>query len=77
MATLPNPLPRLASLGLTLPAGRLIDATAEGPWPEPLLWLADERAAPDTWAALRHTAPAAGLLPVVLDVGGGHGGPEE
>ncbi|MDH6222621.1 DUF4253 domain-containing protein [Streptomyces pseudovenezuelae] len=77
MATLPNPLPRLASLGLALPPGRLIDETDEGPWHEPLLWLADERAIPGTWSALRRTAPSAGLLPVVLDLGGGHGGPEK
>ncbi|MGN9761672.1 DUF4253 domain-containing protein [Streptomyces sp. SD31] len=76
MATLPNPLPRLASLGLQLPPGGLVDATDDGPWHEPLLWLADDRAAPDGWAALRRTAPAVGLLPVVLDVGAGHGGPE-
>ncbi|MFJ8537332.1 DUF4253 domain-containing protein [Streptomyces sp. NPDC093591] len=76
MATLPNPLPRLASLGLHLPPGGLVDVTADGPWHEPLLWLADDRAAPGDWAALRRTAPTAGLLPVVLDVGAGHGGPE-
>ncbi|MEU6141647.1 DUF4253 domain-containing protein [Streptomyces sp. NPDC047081] len=77
MATLPNPLPRLASLGLDLPAGRLIDATDDGPWHEPLLWLADGAAAPGAWSAPAEAAPAVGLLPVLLDVGGGHGGPEE
>jgi hypothetical protein len=77
MATLPNPLPRLASLGLGLPSGRLIDETDEGPWHEPLLWLADEQAAPGVWSALQRAAPAAGLLPVVMDVDGGHGAPEE
>lgn len=76
MATLPNPLPKLASLGLHLPPGGLVDATDEGPWHEPLLWLADAPAAPGEWAALGRTAPAVGLLPVVLDVGAGHGGPE-
>ncbi|MEV6478344.1 DUF4253 domain-containing protein [Streptomyces sp. NPDC051576] len=76
MATLPNPLPRLAALGLELPAGRLIDETDEGPWSEPLLWLADERAIPGAWSALRQTARQAGLLPVVLEVGGDQGGPE-
>ncbi|MFE7276185.1 DUF4253 domain-containing protein [Streptomyces sp. NPDC057623] len=76
MATLPNPLPRLASLGLHLPPGGLVDATDDGPWHEPLLWLADGPAAPGDWAVLRRTAPAVGLLPVVLDVGAGHGGPE-
>ncbi|MGW2569697.1 DUF4253 domain-containing protein [Streptomyces sp. NPDC001537] len=77
MATLPNPLPRLASLGLRLPPGALVDATDDGPWHEPLLWLADGRAVPGALAALQQSAPAAGLLPVVLDVGAGHGGPEE
>ncbi|WP_128432654.1 DUF4253 domain-containing protein [Streptomyces cyaneus] len=76
MATLPNPLPRLASLGLQLPPGALVDATDDGAWHEPLLWLADGPAAPGDWATLRRTAPAVGLLPVVLDVGAGHGGPE-
>ncbi|RPF35375.1 DUF4253 domain-containing protein [Streptomyces sp. TLI_185] len=77
MATLPNPLPRLASLGLDLPPGALVDATDDGPWHEPLLWLADGQAAPGARSALQQTAPAAGLLPVVLDVGAGHGGPEQ
>ncbi|MCF1598204.1 DUF4253 domain-containing protein [Streptomyces muensis] len=76
MATLPNPLPRLASLGLRLPPGGLVDATDEGPWHEPLLWLSDDRATPADWTALRRTTPAVGLLPVLLDVGAGHGGPE-
>jgi len=80
MATLPNPLPKLApdpngrSLGLRLPAGRLIDATDEGPWHEPLLWCADERAVPGDWALL-DPARRTGLLPVLVEVGGGHGGP--
>ncbi|MDN0193448.1 DUF4253 domain-containing protein [Streptomyces sp. S.PNR 29] len=82
MATLPNPLPKLAAdpsggvLGLELPAGRLIDATDEGPWHEPLLWCADEPAVPGGWTALA-SARRAGLLPVLVDVGGGHGGPED
>ncbi|MFG2790635.1 DUF4253 domain-containing protein [Streptomyces sp. NPDC048419] len=76
MATLPNPLPRLAELGLRLPSGVLVDATDDGPWHEPLLWLAGGRAEPGEWTALRQTAPRHGLLPVVLDVGQGHGGPE-
>ena len=87
MATLPNPLPRLASLGLQLPPGGLVDdgGTAhaleavgedDGSRHEPLLWLTDGRAAPGGRAALQQTAPAVGLLPVVLDVGSGHGGPE-
>ncbi|MEU7424290.1 DUF4253 domain-containing protein [Streptomyces sp. NPDC040750] len=81
MATLPNPLPRLAtdpsgrSLGLQLPPGRLIDATVDGPWPEPLLWHAGGPAAPGHWAALGIPARRAGLLPVLLDVDGAQGGP--
>lgn len=82
MATLPNPLPRLATdptgraLGLALPAGKLIDATDEGPWHEPLLWHADVPSAPGDWAAHHDAYRAAGLVPVVVDVGGSQGGPE-
>ncbi|GAA2544511.1 DUF4253 domain-containing protein [Streptomyces levis] len=81
MATLPNPLPTLAAdpggraLGLRLPAGAFVDTTAEGPWHEPLLWCARERARPGDWRQLE-PARRKGLLPVVLDVGGGHGGPD-
>ncbi|MFD5740666.1 DUF4253 domain-containing protein [Streptomyces massasporeus] len=81
MATLPNPLPKLAadpsgrSLGLRLPAGTLLDTTDEGPWHEPLLWWAGERAVPGGWTALE-PARRAGLLPVVLETGDGHGGPD-
>ncbi|TQJ75627.1 uncharacterized protein DUF4253 [Streptomyces sp. SLBN-31] len=75
MATLPNPLPRLDALGLELPPGRLVDETDEGPWHEPLLWLAAEQAVPGAWDALRRTAPAAGLLPVLVEAGGDLGGP--
>ncbi|WP_405587004.1 DUF4253 domain-containing protein [Streptomyces sp. NBC_01092] len=83
MATLPNPLPKLtsdpsgAALGLQLPPGRLLDETAEGPWHEPLLWLADGRAKPGAWAALTPARRTAGLLPVVVDAGGRHGGPQD
>ena len=77
MATLPNPLPRLASLGLDLPPGRLIDETDDGPWHEPLLWLADEQPAPGAWSALQTAARTVGLLPLVVDVGGGLGEPEK
>ncbi|MCT9006430.1 DUF4253 domain-containing protein [Streptomyces sp. NPDC054766] len=82
MATLPNPLPRLAAdpsgrtLGLQLPAGRLIDTTHDGTWHEPLLWHAGERPAPGDRTALS-PARASGLLPVLLDVGGAQKGPEE
>lgn len=83
MATLPNPLPSLAAdpsgraLGLELPPGRLIDATDEGPWHEPLLWHAEAPAAPGDWATLGSAPRAAGLLPLLIDVGGGQGAPEE
>ncbi|MGV9569948.1 DUF4253 domain-containing protein [Streptomyces nigra] len=82
MATLPNPLPKLtddptgAALGLRLPSGRLVDTTHQGPWHEPLLWLADAQAAPGDWAALAPARRSAGLLPVVVDAGGGQGGPQ-
>jgi hypothetical protein len=81
MATLPNPLPRLTTdptgraLGLDLPPGSLIDATSEGAWHEPLLWLADEPAAPGSWTALQ-SARTAGLIPVVVEAGGSQGGPD-
>ncbi|WP_320781378.1 DUF4253 domain-containing protein [Streptomyces sp. CRN 30] len=83
MATLPNPLPRLGtdpsgrSLGLRLPLGRLIDATDEGPWPEPLLWHGEYAAAPGAWTALGSPAARAGLLPVLVETGGAHGAPDE
>ena len=77
MATLPNPLPRLAALGLDLPPGKLIDETDDGPWHEPLLWVGDERPAPGAREALQDPAPAVGLLPVLVDVGGDVGGPED
>lgn len=82
MATLPNPLPKLAAdpsgsaLGLELPAGRLIDVTAEGPSDEPLLWCADGPARPGGYDALQHARRTAGLVPVLLDVGGDQGGLE-
>lgn len=72
MAMLPNPLPRLAddptgaTLGLHLPPGRLITATHEGPWHEPLFWYADTPAAPDAWSGLL-PARTAGLLPVLVE----------
>ncbi|MFJ5310012.1 DUF4253 domain-containing protein [Streptomyces sp. NPDC088350] len=82
MATLPNPLPKLAadpsgsSFGLELPPGRLIDVTAEGPSDEPLLWCADAPARPGDYDALRPARRAAGLLPLLVDMDGGQGGPE-
>lgn len=82
MATLPNPLPKLATdptgaaLGLQLPPGRLLDATCEDESHGPLLWLAEQPAVPGAWAALAPARRTAGLLPVVLDAGGRHGGPQ-
>ncbi|MCX4764101.1 DUF4253 domain-containing protein [Streptomyces sp. NBC_01275] len=79
MATLPNPLPQLASdpsgrsLGLQLPPGRLIDATAG----EVVLWHAEQQAASGAWKALGRPAGRAGLLPVLVDLGSRQGGPEE
>ncbi|MEU6070481.1 MULTISPECIES: DUF4253 domain-containing protein [Streptomyces] len=73
MATLPNPLPTLAtdpsgrSLGLQLPPGRVIDE---------LLWCADGPASLSGWTALQRAPRKAGLLPLLIDVGGELGGPE-
>ncbi|MEU9441926.1 DUF4253 domain-containing protein [Streptomyces sp. NPDC048304] len=83
MATLPNPLPRLAtdpsgrSLGLRLPPGRLVDLAYDGPWHEPLLWHAEKPAAPGTWKALGAPAAQAGLLPVLIDLAATRGGLED
>ncbi|MBG0853371.1 DUF4253 domain-containing protein [Streptomyces spinoverrucosus] len=72
MATLPNPLPKLAAdptgrtLGLDLPQGQLIDT---------LLWHADVPATPGDWTALKG-ARTAGMLPLLIDVGGSQQGPE-
>ncbi|MGY6026958.1 DUF4253 domain-containing protein [Streptomyces spinosirectus] len=67
MATLPNPLPRLAELGLRLPPGTVMGTH---------LWLADGQAAPGGWADLQRTAPRVGLLPLLVDAGSALGGPE-
>ncbi|MEU0333993.1 DUF4253 domain-containing protein [Streptomyces sp. NPDC006193] len=83
MATLPNPLPRLAtdpsgrSLGLQLPPGRLVDTTEDGPWHEPLLWHAQKSSAPGTWKALGAPAARVGLLPVLVDLAGCRSGVED
>ncbi|MBC9718691.1 DUF4253 domain-containing protein [Streptomyces sp. TRM66268-LWL] len=71
MASLPNPLPQLAadltggSLGLRLPPGKVIDRTENGPWHEPLLWIADSRAQQDSWREVM-AARRRGLLPVLI-----------
>ncbi|MCX4737530.1 DUF4253 domain-containing protein [Streptomyces antibioticus] len=83
MATLPNPLPKLASdpsgrsLGLRLPLGLLVDATDDGPWHEPLLWHAAQPASSGNWSALGTPATRAGLLPVLVDLGSDQGGPQD
>ncbi|MBV2354969.1 DUF4253 domain-containing protein [Streptomyces sp. J2-1] len=80
MATLPNPLPRLAtdpsgrSVGLALPPGRLVGKAPTG---EPLLWHAEKTAGPGTWKALGRPAARAGLLPVLLELGGAQGAPSD
>ncbi|NUR67399.1 MAG: DUF4253 domain-containing protein [Streptomyces sp.] len=68
MASLPNPLPTLDSLELGLPPGTLLGTT---------LWLADAPAQPGDWTTYQQAPRAVGLLPVLIDVGAGHGGPEE
>ncbi|MET4923161.1 DUF4253 domain-containing protein [Streptomyces sp. PSRA5] len=76
MATLPNPLPALAtdpsgrSVGLRLPPGKLVDATIDGTWHEPLLWYADEPATHRAWADLLPARRTAGLHPLLVH--GGH-----
>ncbi|MGW2280092.1 DUF4253 domain-containing protein [Streptomyces sp. NPDC001770] len=69
MATLPNPLPSLASHGLDLPSGSLVDTTVDGPWHEPLFWYGTTAAAPGAFADLRATGRPVGLLPVLIDEG--------
>jgi hypothetical protein len=71
MTTYPKPLlalktdPTGRALGLNLPPGSLVTQTNEGPWPEPLLWVADGVAAPGTWAQYG-VALGVGLRPVFL-----------
>ncbi|MFD5632397.1 DUF4253 domain-containing protein [Streptomyces sp. NPDC127072] len=89
MATLPNPLPKLAAdpggreLGLELPPGRLVDAAEpadtadDGTRPEPLLWHAEGPAAPGAWSALAPAGRTSGLLPLLVDAGGEQGGPAD
>ncbi|MFE0580386.1 DUF4253 domain-containing protein [Streptomyces sp. NPDC058874] len=82
MVTETNNLPRLAddagrrALGLDLPSGRLLNETYQGPWPYPLMWLADARAVPGQWSAQSAARRAADLVPVLVDVGGPSGDPE-
>ncbi|MFG3286484.1 DUF4253 domain-containing protein [Streptomyces sp. NPDC048111] len=67
MAMLANPLPQLMddptgkALGLALPPGRVL-----GPAEEPVLWYADEPAAPEHWAPFARARRSAGLHPVLL-----------
>lgn len=76
MASLPNALANPSSV-LRLPPGRLVDATVDGPWHEPLLWCGDKPVAPGDWASLRAAGRDLGLLPVLLDVDTPRGGPED
>jgi len=68
MASLPNPLPTLSDLELGLPPGTLLGTT---------LWLADAPAQPGDWTTYQQAPRTVGLLPVLIDVGAGHGGPGE
>ncbi|MFE5555695.1 DUF4253 domain-containing protein [Streptomyces sp. NPDC056544] len=58
------------TLGLDLPPGSLVTETHDGPWREPLLWVADGTAAPGAWARYRSRSrsvrDAVGLQPVLL-----------
>ncbi|MFJ3665859.1 DUF4253 domain-containing protein [Streptomyces sp. NPDC090106] len=67
MATLPDPLPRLHSLGLDLPPGELVGSDG------PLLWLGSDRPVPGAFAKLRAVSRPVGLLPVLLDLDARHG----
>ncbi|MFE7466311.1 DUF4253 domain-containing protein [Streptomyces sp. NPDC057499] len=69
MANLPNPLASLATSGLRLPPGSLVDTTTDGTWHEPLLWYADGPATHGTWRELRAAGRPVGLLPVLIDGG--------
>ncbi|MFF9351433.1 DUF4253 domain-containing protein [Streptomyces sp. NPDC014734] len=69
MATLPNPLPSLATSGLQLPPGSLVDTTIDGTWHEPLLWYTDAPATSGAWNQLRTAGRPLGLLPVLIDGG--------
>lgn len=77
MASLPNPLPSLATSGLDLPPGSLVDTTMDGTWDEPLLWYANDPATPRTWSAMRAAGKPLGLLPVLIDGGRRDQWPEE
>ncbi|MFE2475273.1 hypothetical protein [Streptomyces sp. NPDC059389] len=57
--------PTGGALGLSLAPGSLVIETNDGPWPEPLLWVANGVAAADTWAEYL-PARDAGLQPVLL-----------
>lgn len=76
MATPPNPLLSLATSGLQVPPGALVDATYNTLWYEPLLWYADGPASPGDWAALRDAGRSLGLLPVLIDRGNRDQGPD-
>ncbi|MET9445144.1 DUF4253 domain-containing protein [Streptomyces sp. NPDC006610] len=83
MATLPNFLLKLAldpsgqALGLDLPPGMVLDETDDGPLDEPLLWYADVRAESGGWALVEPARRTVGLLPVIVEAGDGHHGPDD
>ncbi|MFF3085372.1 DUF4253 domain-containing protein [Streptomyces nojiriensis] len=52
--------------GLGLPPGSLVTETGDGPWHEPLLWVADGTAMPGAWARYQPVRDAVGLRPVLL-----------
>ncbi|MFB7267544.1 DUF4253 domain-containing protein [Streptomyces nojiriensis] len=58
--------PTGGTLGLSLPAGSLVSETCDGPWREPLLWVADGAAMPGAWARCQPVGDAVGLRPVLL-----------
>ncbi|MFJ6479553.1 MULTISPECIES: DUF4253 domain-containing protein [unclassified Streptomyces] len=63
-ALLTDPTGETAVLGL--PPGSLVTETHDGPWREPLLWVADGTAVPGAWARYRSVRDAVGLQPVLL-----------
>ncbi|MEU8616599.1 DUF4253 domain-containing protein [Streptomyces sp. NPDC048623] len=69
-----NPLSALSTeprggerLGLTLPPGSFVTETHSGPWPEPLLWVADGIAGTAAWAQCAPARGGGGLQPVLLE----------
>ncbi|GIF18668.1 hypothetical protein BJ973_008373 [Actinoplanes tereljensis] len=64
-----NPLNDLGSdrvLSEALPSGRLAFETAEGPAPDPLLWISDLTPEPGVWGEVQARHGATGLWPLIL-----------